>query len=407
MINKKFFEFQNELRLQFLNAKPFKHLVIDDFLDEDLICGMISEFPAPKKEEMINEFFKPSLKHTVTNIREIGPSYKALDNLVSSEDFIKFMENITGIEHLIFDPLYFGGGTHNNLSGQGMDPHVDFNFLNIHNIGKVHRRINAIVYLNQEWSEEWGGNLDLHLNPYDPERDQIIRVIPKKNRLILFETNEISWHGFMPVSSCVPPGVTRKSFALYMYTKERPANEVRPRHGTFYVPRMPLEILKEDTIVDNVSLELLKNARTHIMQLIQGIYNKELNVSQFIADREHEISLLKSEIETLKSTTNYEFTSAQWGPCECTIGEIPNIQPDGNMGFWIISEKFFDSPKWKLLFNGHLVELIKNEGGLLTGSIPSELLKTVGLLQVNLLDALSQRLFTIGEFKVSDKQVDI
>jgi hypothetical protein len=403
MINKRLFETQNNLRLQFLNAKPFKHLLIDDFLDEDIINGMISEFPSPKKEEMINEFGKPSLKHTVTNIREIGPSYKAIDDLVSSEDFIKFMENITGIDHLIFDPLYFGGGTHNNLSGQGMDPHVDFNFLNIPNIGKVHRRINAIIYLNDEWKEEWGGNIDLHCNPYDPENDKINRIIPKKNRLILFETNEISWHGFMPVTSCTPPGVTRKSFALYMYTKERPALEVKPPHGTFYVPRLPLEILKEGVVVDESSLKLLKNSRNHIMQLIEGCYIKELNQSQFIEDRAYEISLLKSEIEELKSSTQYEFTSANWGPRTCNIGEIPNIQLNLGMGFWIKSENFSGPAQWKLLFNGHLVELIKNGEDLLTGEIPQELLKTAGLIQVNLLHTFSQRLFPLGVFTVLEK----
>src|SRR5438067_13793651 len=74
-----------------------------------------------------------------------------------------------------------------------------------------------------------------------------IRGIPKvtrsspfrhsRNHCVLFETNEYSWHGFHAVS--VPDGkeISRKSFTIYMYTKERPLNEIADKHGTIYVPR--------------------------------------------------------------------------------------------------------------------------------------------------------------------------
>lgn len=158
-INKELLNTKNQYQLQlnFVVAKPFKHLIIDNFLDEDLLNKIILEFPVPNKNEMLNEFGEASLKHTVSDIKMLGPAFKIVDNLVSSQKFKEFMENISGISDLIFDPGYFGGGTHNNLSGQGMDPHVDFNYQEIHPFGKVHRRLNAILYLNEEWHEEWGG----------------------------------------------------------------------------------------------------------------------------------------------------------------------------------------------------------------------------------------------------------
>ncbi|MBU3566575.1 2OG-Fe(II) oxygenase [Polynucleobacter alcilacus] len=301
-INKNIIDSVDDLRSRFLNAKPFKHLQIDNFFDPELVSKLIKDFPAPKKEEMLNEFGGVSLKHTVKDVRNISPTYQSLDDMVSSSDFIKFMENITGIHELIYDPSYFGGGTHNNLSGQAMDPHVDFNYLDIPNIGKVHRRINAIVYLNKTWDESWGGNLDLHSDPWDPRKDQLITVVPKKNRLILFETNEYSWHGFHAVNHLVPFGMSRKSFAIYMYTKDRPQDEIKPSHGTFYVPRIPIEMLKPGVVLTNEMISALEAARINTLGLIKESYNTQLNLSQSIADREYETKELKNELSLLKLT---------------------------------------------------------------------------------------------------------
>jgi hypothetical protein len=54
----------------------------------------------------------------------------------------------------------------------------------------------------------------------------------------LFETSERSWHGFEEIR--VPRGkdrVSRRSLAIYMYTRERPLEETAPAHSTFYVGR--------------------------------------------------------------------------------------------------------------------------------------------------------------------------
>ena len=53
---------------------------------------------------------------------------------------------------------------------------------------------------------------------------------------MIFETNEHSWHGFKRIE--LPPGkhgLTRKCISIYLYTRERPAEEIVPVHGTFYV----------------------------------------------------------------------------------------------------------------------------------------------------------------------------
>ena len=164
--------------------------------------------------------------------------YKTLYDLIESRAFLDFISKITDIPNLLFDPTMFGGGTHENLHGQDLDPHVDFNY---DEARQWHRRLNLIVYLNKDWQAEWGGSLELHSNPRKPDENTCQSFSPIFNRGVLFETNELSWHGFPRID--LPIGEhdrSRKSISIYLYTKTRPAQEIAPPHGTFYVQR-PLE----------------------------------------------------------------------------------------------------------------------------------------------------------------------
>src|ERR1051326_5710067 len=114
-------------------------------------------------------------KFACHDVRSTGPTYRLVDDYVSSPEFASVMERVTGIQNLLYDPGYHGGGTHDNLSGQGMLAHVDFN---LHHATGYHRRLNAIFYLNKNWNEEWGGNLELHTDPWDFENDEIVSYPP-------------------------------------------------------------------------------------------------------------------------------------------------------------------------------------------------------------------------------------
>lgn len=175
---------------------------------------------------------------------------------------------LTGIDGLIYDPWYLGGGTHENRNGMALDPHVDFNF---HPSERWHRRLNLIVYLNPEWEPCWGGCLELFRDPHADARP-VRSVAPLFNRCVIFETSERSWHAFDPIR--LPPerdGLTRRSIALYFYTRDRPAEETAPRHTTFYVNRqLPVRIdegrtLSRDDVAEIRQLLELRDA--HIRML--------------------------------------------------------------------------------------------------------------------------------------------
>jgi hypothetical protein len=221
---------------RFAAGRPFRHVVIDDFLDEAFCADVCAQFPVFDEAAALNEDGKVGGKATQEKVRALGPAYRRLDDLVQSAPFLALVGRISGIPALRYDPWYFGGGTHENRPGQDLDPHVDFNY---HPITRQHRRLNLIIYLNEQWDDTWGGSLQLHLDPYrEPADDEIVTVTPLRNRCVIFETTERSWHGFERI--CPPAehrDVSRRSFAVYFYTTERPPAETAAEHSTVYVER--------------------------------------------------------------------------------------------------------------------------------------------------------------------------
>ena len=219
---------------RFSERDPFRHVVIDDFLTADYCAQLLGEFPPFERGNARNEAGELGAKSTVEKIRELGPAYSALDDLIQTRAFLDLIGRITGIPGLLYDPWYFGGGTHENRAGQDLDAHVDFNR---HPLERWHRRLNLIVYLNREWDDAWGGSLELHSDPRAAD-DRVTLVTPLHNRAVIFETTEWSWHGF---SRIVLPqdksAISRKSIALYFYTTDRPQEELADTHSTIYVDR--------------------------------------------------------------------------------------------------------------------------------------------------------------------------
>ena len=275
------------LHARFSSATPFRHVAIDDFLDHAFAQALLAEFPAFERGNFHNEDGVAGGKSTVEIIRDLGPAYAALDDCIQSHDFLDLVGRITGIRDLLYDADYFGGGTHENRDGQSLDNHIDFNY---HPGTGWHRRLNLIVYLNPEWDDAWGGALELHRDPYDPATDQVVAIAPRFNRCVIFETTEHSWHGFPRIA--LPPqyrDVTRRSIALYFYTRERPATETAPRHSTVYVDRpLPTHLHAGRTLTERDIAELqelLARRDVHNRRLYAELMALQYKLDQTLAGR--------------------------------------------------------------------------------------------------------------------------
>ncbi|MGB8635457.1 MAG: 2OG-Fe(II) oxygenase [Rhodanobacteraceae bacterium] len=253
----------DEHAARFRNAKPFRHVVIEDFFAKPLADALLEQFPPFEAGNARNENGEVGNKSTVDKIRQLGSAYSALDDVIQTREFLDTIGDITGIENLLYDPWYFGGGTHCNRAGQDLDSHVDFNR---HPIRHWHRRLNLIVYLNHEWHDDWGGSLELHSDPR-AEHDTVKAITPIFNRCVIFETTEHSWHGFPPIH---PPedrrDAMRRSVALYFYSEDRPAEELADTHSTIYVDRpLPDHIVAGRTLSedDMREIRILLTRRDH------------------------------------------------------------------------------------------------------------------------------------------------
>ena len=271
--------------------------IIDGFFRDDYARALLAKFPAFESGNARNEAGELGGKSVVEQIRALGGEWAALDDAIQAPEFLDLVSRITGIPDLLYDPWYFGGGTHENREGQDLDPHVDFNR---HPVERWHRRLNLIVYLNPEWQDAWGGSLELHSDPRAPD-DRVSLVTPLFNRCVIFETTETSWHGF---SRIVPPPeeskLSRRSVALYFYTRERPAAETALPHSTIYVDRPMPEHLRVGHVLSEGDMTELRTLFARRDQHNQRLYRE-------VIARNAEVDELRSVLQGGRLGRLYHF----------------------------------------------------------------------------------------------------
>ncbi|MGA9335883.1 MAG: 2OG-Fe(II) oxygenase [Rudaea sp.] len=278
---------RDALAEEFRDAVPFRHAVIDDFFDPSLCRSLLSDFPNFEERYALNEMGEVGGKAVRMDVRDISDAYRDVDQYLQTTGFLDFVSTITGIPDLLYDPDYIGGGTHENRDGQGLDQHVDFNF---HPRTRWHRRLNLIVYLNPEWEDAWGGNLQLQADPWNGDT-RGPSVAPLFNRAVIFETTERSWHGFSTIH--LPDekkALSRKSFAIYLYTTQRPAQETAASHATIYVPDRLPDDLRPGDVLDADRIDDLRQRFDRAFGQLKFLYDREKQFSTQISALENALT---------------------------------------------------------------------------------------------------------------------
>jgi hypothetical protein len=211
----------------YLAAKPFPHVVFDNFFDPRLIDLVLEEFPKPDAIRWQSFDNAQEIKLASSREAHFGPVTRLLLYHLNSITFLSFLSRVTGINNLISDPGFEGGGLHQIIRGGKLGVHADFNK---HRDFGLDRRLNLLLYLNKDWREEYGGHLQL----WDREMSRCEeKVLPIFNRVMIFGTTDFTYHGHPDPLQC-PEGMTRKSLALYYFSNGRPAEEVTGAHSTLF-----------------------------------------------------------------------------------------------------------------------------------------------------------------------------
>ena len=208
---------------EYVNAHPFPNIFMDDVFNPELLLKIKEEFPSLNKKENDIVYNNPNENKLATKgERKFGTETKKLMHYLNSQPFLEFLQELTGIEEtLIPDPYFEGGGFHESKRNGYLKIHVDFHK---HKKTKLDRRLNVLIYLNEDWKEEYNGHLELW------ERDMskcAKKILPIFNRMAIFSTTDYSYHG-LPDPILCPEYRSRQSMALYYYSNGRPKNEILP-----------------------------------------------------------------------------------------------------------------------------------------------------------------------------------
>jgi Rps23 Pro-64 3,4-dihydroxylase Tpa1-like proline 4-hydroxylase len=204
----------SELSARYASAEPYPHIVLDDVLQPEVIQRAYDEFTEIPDDAWTNYLHLNERKYAAKDITTWGPTLQAVAAEFASDRFVAFLEELTGFQGLHADDVMDGGGLHRSVAGGFLNVHADFTAH--HSKLTWRRRVNLLLYLNPEWDPAWGGQLQL----WSKDMQQAVtRVAPEGNRLLIFTTDEHSYHGH-PEPLRVPEGLARQSMALYYFTEE-------------------------------------------------------------------------------------------------------------------------------------------------------------------------------------------
>jgi len=242
----------NALHTSFNAGKPFKHVCIDSFLSTEFAETLYSNFPGFDKMSRnyhgLNEF-----KSEGAGFDQFHSSFSELKAALNSPEFYKAISAITGIPDMFSVEDALGMGVHQGQNGSYLDIHIDFN---IHHVENIHRRTNLLIFLNKNWKEEYGGKVEF----WNADVSKLEQAyLPSFNRCVIFETNEISYHGYSKIT--IPEDESRKSFYAYYYTTLR--EDATGYHDTVFKARPEEGIVKK---VKTDVKETLKNTAKKVFK---------------------------------------------------------------------------------------------------------------------------------------------
>ena len=204
----------DQYRQRYLATSPWPYLVLDGLVDPALLAAAESEELKPALDLHVR---RTTRMVKAQSPMPSGPAAGEILHALCSSGFVAFLEDLTGISGLIADPTHYWAGLHVFPPGSFQALHRDFR---VHPVTGLFHRVNVIVYLNGDWKDEYGGNLELW--KYDMSSHH--QVAPRAGSTVIFENTSATLHGVAEVFRC-PPGGARLSLASNYYTASPGADD--------------------------------------------------------------------------------------------------------------------------------------------------------------------------------------
>ena len=201
-----------QFRTEYEKAEPYPHLVIDGLYDEAVLDRILNEFPERQSRDWLVWDTEHEYKTTSRGITGLSTFTQLFFIMHQTSDFISVLEQVTGIDKLLPDPLFYGAGLQEVFRGGWLDIHSDYT----HHPAALplRRRVNVLIYLNRDWDREWGGDIEL----WDYGTRQCgARYAPLFNRILIFPTTSKTLHG-QPSRLRCPADISRRFISLYYWS---------------------------------------------------------------------------------------------------------------------------------------------------------------------------------------------
>lgn len=255
-----------ELRFRFGAQEPFPFVVIDDFFTPEIAAALSGAFPPVKgMPKVFRELW--AYKGQLSDIRKHCQSVWPIVETLHGPAMTGVLNDITGVADLEGDPILAAAGMHQYPRRGFQEIHID---PNRHPMRKeLHRRVNLLVYLSQDWESGWGGEFEAWSDAGGKPGTCVASIAPKYNRALIFYSSGKSWHAVARVNC--PETQSRKALAIYYYTHGRPADELYEDSSAIWHSRDPWK--RAVFPVANAAIRLLKPYARYLRPLRGKVFD--------------------------------------------------------------------------------------------------------------------------------------
>lgn len=218
--------------LKFETHEPFKFSVIDNYLEKSKISNAIDDIANISiwndpnygfkerllkqekdkytKHENYNIDYEPTHNRFVADKSQLGPNIQNVLKHFESPEVLQKFKLLANVDDLFFDKDLRGGGLQKSGNGAFLKVHIDNNW---NPRTESYPILNVILFMS-DWCEEYGGSLELWTQTHCFKK-----ILPIKNRLIIRENSDLSYHGFPTPIQC-PENVFRYALVMFYHTKK-------------------------------------------------------------------------------------------------------------------------------------------------------------------------------------------
>ena len=240
LISRSVLDNTSRLKSRFNTSLPYRHVIIEDFLDEEFSRRLFAQIPDLDDERWVMGVRKnideeknifESNRYAINDPNELSSDFVDLFTSINSNSFCNFLSDITGIKDMMPDLSWHLSGLRLMTPGSHQLIHSDSRIhpsLRNKKNQPLEKKLTMLIYMNEGWTESDTGQCEL----WNDEMTQCVKSVrPTFNTCLIFECTNTSYHGV--------PNVTFKNKnrinLTFNFLLDSQTKELRPK--AYFVPR--------------------------------------------------------------------------------------------------------------------------------------------------------------------------